>query len=432
MAPSDENQDTRSWFENSVRNIEPSAENLRIWADDNKAELEASGWLFEDHPRDPKLYSPGGYYVDVIRDAGGPSPAWHWVVEGSPSTTQGYGEPPIGSQGDFAPPGEGSPPSVNHVWDDKLKIFRILHPDDPDYDPSWGLVDQFGEPMVIDPLGDTKYDRWLRKIYESEEWDLPPGDEPDDKKNPTPPGSGQPPDETQPEYRYYGTDPHQDWDVDQSWFREAPSFDFSADPWVGPEEFTFPGYEAPPDFSYPEFAPPSADEVLAEDPGYQFRLGEGIRALEAGAASKGTLRGGGTLKGLIDYGQNAASQEYDKAYARRLMGHQENRGAAAGAYGMNLGAGQTAYGLQRENAMRNELLNRESAFRDYTTNYNNMYQLAQDRYEPQLASWGRQQDAERAAAKARYDRQWQAYTYSQPSGSEIYRHVPGVPPQSGV
>ena len=424
---------SRSWFENSIRNIEPSAANLRIWAADNQAALESSGWLFEDHPRDPKLYSPEGYYVDVIRDAGGPSPAWHWVVEGSPST-QGRGGVHHRGQGEIDPRSEGEPPAANHVWDEEEEEWRLLDPDDPDYDASWGFVDQFGEPMVIDPLGDTKYDAWLRGIYEREGWTLP---DPavSTITEPTqgpPPGSGPPPDDTQPEYRYYGTDPNQDWDVDQSWFREAPPFDFSADPWVGPEEFTFPGYEAPPDFSYPEFAPPSAEEVLTEDPGYQFRLSEGIRARDAGAAKRGTLLGGMHQKALDDYGQSAASQEYEKAHARRLMAHQENRGAAAGAYGMNLGAGQTAYGLQRRNATENEILNRESAFRDYTTNYNNMYQLAQDRYQPQLASWNTQQTSERAAAKARFDRQWDAYTYSQPSGSDIYKYAPGVPPQQGA
>ena len=137
-------------------------------------------------------------------------------------------------------------------------------------------------------------------------------------------------------------------------------------------------------------------------------------------------------KALDDYGQSAASQEYEKAHTRRFMAHQENRGAAAGAYGMNLGAGQTAYGLQRRNATENEILNRESAFSDYTTNYNNMYQLAQDRYEPQLASWSAQQTSERAAAKSRFDRQWDAYTYSQPSGSDIFKYAPAVPPQKVV
>jgi hypothetical protein len=417
---------SRNWFENSVRNIEPSAENFRIWAQDNKGVLKESGWLFEDHPRDPKLYSPEGHYVDVIRDAGGPNPAWQWFVEGGPST-QGYEDPMrIGGQGEVDPMSEGARPEVNHVWDEEQEEWRLLRPDDPGYDPSWGLVDKFGDPMVIDPLGDTKYDKWLRGIYEREEWDLPDRAASTGSGSRSGGGAGAWTDETQPEYRYYGTDPNQDWDVDQSWLREAPPF--WHEPWVGPEEFTFPGYEPPPDFSYPEFAPPSADEVLTEDPGYQFRRDEGLRAMEASAASRGTLRGGGTIKGLIDYGSNVASQEYEKAHARLLMAHRENRGAAAGAYAMNLGAGQTAYGLQRENAMRNELLNRESAFRDYTTNY----QRAQDILQPKMASWDAQQAAARSAAKALHDRQWQAYTYSQPSGSDIYKYIPGGSSQSAV
>ena len=58
-------------FMESVSEMDPSAANIRIWARDNKNRLEDAGWKFEDHHRDPKLYSPDGFYVDVIRNAGG-------------------------------------------------------------------------------------------------------------------------------------------------------------------------------------------------------------------------------------------------------------------------------------------------------------------------------------------------------------------------
>ena len=51
---------------------------------------------------------------------------------------------------------------------------------------------------------------------------------------------------------------------------------------------------------------------LETTPGYQFRLGEGLKALERSAASRGTLLTGGTLKGMQRYAQDVASQEYDK------------------------------------------------------------------------------------------------------------------------
>lgn len=57
---------------------------------------------------------------------------------------------------------------------------------------------------------------------------------------------------------------------------------------------------------------------VTEDPGYQFRMQEGQKALERSAAARGTLLTGGMLKDLGQYSQGLASQEYGNAYARRL------------------------------------------------------------------------------------------------------------------
>lgn len=53
-----------------------------------------------------------------------------------------------------------------------------------------------------------------------------------------------------------------------------------------------------------------------KDPGYDFRMQEGQKALERSAAAKGGLQSGGTLKALSRYGQDYASNEYGKAYDR--------------------------------------------------------------------------------------------------------------------
>ena len=61
------------------------------------------------------------------------------------------------------------------------------------------------------------------------------------------------------------------------------------------------------------------DFTLADfqkDPGYQFRMDQGQRGLEAGAAARGGLLNGGTLKALSRYGQDYASGEYSNAYNR--------------------------------------------------------------------------------------------------------------------
>jgi len=53
-----------------------------------------------------------------------------------------------------------------------------------------------------------------------------------------------------------------------------------------------------------------------QDPGYQFRLSEGLKTLDRTAVSRGGLLSGTMLKGAQRYGQNLASQEYDAAYNR--------------------------------------------------------------------------------------------------------------------
>lgn len=52
------------------------------------------------------------------------------------------------------------------------------------------------------------------------------------------------------------------------------------------------------------------------DPGYDWRLGEGQRAVEAGASARGGVLSGGALKALTRYAQGFASNEYENAYNR--------------------------------------------------------------------------------------------------------------------
>lgn len=53
-----------------------------------------------------------------------------------------------------------------------------------------------------------------------------------------------------------------------------------------------------------------------KDPGYNFRMQEGMKALEGSAAARGSLNSGATLKALSRYGQDFASNEYNNAYNR--------------------------------------------------------------------------------------------------------------------
>lgn len=63
------------------------------------------------------------------------------------------------------------------------------------------------------------------------------------------------------------------------------------------------------------------------DPGFQFRLDQGQKLLENSAASRGDLLSGATAKGLIDYGQGAASAEYGNVYNRALSTYDTNYNA---------------------------------------------------------------------------------------------------------
>lgn len=55
---------------------------------------------------------------------------------------------------------------------------------------------------------------------------------------------------------------------------------------------------------------------LATEPGYAFRLSEGVNALNKQAAAKGGLISGAALKEAQRYGQDYASNEYQNAYNR--------------------------------------------------------------------------------------------------------------------
>lgn len=81
--------------------------------------------------------------------------------------------------------------------------------------------------------------------------------------------------------------------------------------------------------------PEAAQQFLQMDPGYGFRLSEGMKAMERGAAARGGLMSGAALKAGQRYGQDLASQEYGNAY-NRLAGL-ANVGPQAAGVMSNLG-----------------------------------------------------------------------------------------------
>lgn len=74
--------------------------------------------------------------------------------------------------------------------------------------------------------------------------------------------------------------------------------------------------------------------------GYQFRLGEGQRAVERSAAGRGKMFSGQLLKELTTYGQGMASQEYQAEFQRRMSLSQPGLQAVGGRGQIGLGAAQ--------------------------------------------------------------------------------------------
>ena len=92
------------------------------------------------------------------------------------------------------------------------------------------------------------------------------------------------------------------------------------------------------------------------DPGYQFRMDEGQKALDRSAASRGLLRSGAQQKAITDYGQNVASAEYGNYFDRLLkvsgMGSESTSAANNTSAGLTSSAGNylTQGGIARGSA----------------------------------------------------------------------------------
>ena len=89
------------------------------------------------------------------------------------------------------------------------------------------------------------------------------------------------------------------------------------------EPFRQTGVNALADYATASQYTPFGVPQFEADPGYQFRMSEGLKALERSAASRGLLQSGGTLKDITRFGQDVASQEYQNAFQRYLLERQQ-------------------------------------------------------------------------------------------------------------
>jgi hypothetical protein len=104
------------------------------------------------------------------------------------------------------------------------------------------------------------------------------------------------------------------------------------------EPFRQAGVNALPELVEASRYTPFGMEQFQADPGYGFRLKEGLRALEGSAAARGGLLSGNTMRGITRYGQELGSQEFTNAFNR----YQAERAARLNPLQSLAGMGQTS------------------------------------------------------------------------------------------
>lgn len=142
----------------------------------------------------------------------------------------------------------------------------------------------------------------------------------------------------------------------------------------GPGDFTAPASFSYGNFQSERFRPPTMAEA-ENDPGYQFSLREGQKALEMQKAFQGVSRTGGTLKDILNYGQDRGRGQYNDVYGRRLGENQ----------------------MQNANARADWQGNRQNAAENYATNYGIARNTWQDNATARAQAWDRNYNAGRNA-----------------------------------
>jgi len=89
--------------------------------------------------------------------------------------------------------------------------------------------------------------------------------------------------------------------------------------------------------NYGKYARDFGMQDFRADPGYAFRVSEGLKSLDRQAAARGGLISGGALKAAQRYGQDLGSQEYQNAFNR----YQVNRANQLTPLQSMAGMGQT-------------------------------------------------------------------------------------------
>ena len=96
-----------------------------------------------------------------------------------------------------------------------------------------------------------------------------------------------------------------------------------------------------------------------KSPGYQFRLNEGIKAVERSAASRGLLQSGAGIKAVQRFGEGLASSEFNN-YFNQLLGlsqQGQNATTTIAGLGANAASQRANFAIGRQNARASGFLN---------------------------------------------------------------------------
>ncbi len=149
----------------------------------------------------------------------------------------------------------------------------------------------------------------------------------------------------------------------------------------------FQKYKAAPEFkafgeAIPEYKKLTEAEMIANDPGYQFRLNQGTAALQNSALAKGGFFSGNTGQALQDYGQNYASNEFSNANDRNVQNYDIGLNKWKLGYGKNAeDYNNTLQGWEQNNQQNNQNFNNQLTSWEQGNNQNNQ------NFNNQLTGW---------------------------------------------
>lgn len=199
---------------------------------------------------------------------------------------------------------------------------------------------------------------------------------------------------------------------------------FTAPVFTAPAPFQAPGqFQAPDPFQAPKFQTPDENAVLS-DPGYKFRLSQGQKALETSAAARGTLNTGGTLKGIVDYGQALASQEYGNVFNRAVQSFDRLYTGAQHEYESKYRSALDEY----DRAFDSAKTTYDLGYRSKLDEFDRLYAGKKDEYAPLLAEWQMRSTASMRQAELAWQREWdrflaelERWKHLTPSAGDILR-----------